>query len=137
MKKEKAAEKQRKSYRRQVDTLGLGVVNLIKKFRRKEVICHLGGSCMGCGYSLCIRNLVFHHVVEETKSFNLQERVFSKSWASLTLEVRKCVLLCHNCHGEVHEGLRSVEGMLERVQTLMNSFIPSPRSSYKLHADMT
>lgn len=28
-------------------------------------------------------------------------------------EIKKCVVLCHNCHGELHEGLIEEERVLE------------------------
>lgn len=63
-----------------------------------------GGACGICGYSRCVSNLAFHHLDPAQKEF--QVGAFqSKSWDSLVTEVRKCVLLCHNCHGEVHAGI--------------------------------
>jgi hypothetical protein len=129
VKKSKNAEKQRTHYRKQVSTYGAGTVNLVRKTRRKELIDHLGSACMECGYSRCIRNLSFHHL--EDKLFSLQERAFSGIWAVLLLEVRKCVLLCHNCHGEVHEGILDVSRHHPTMMRLLKSFLPSERSSYK------
>jgi hypothetical protein len=45
----------------------------------------------------------------EDKSFRLAGiRGFPKAWAKIVEELRKCVLLCANCHGEVHDGLVQV-----------------------------
>jgi hypothetical protein len=50
-----------------------------------------------------ISNLAFHHT--SNKQSSLSERDFQRSWAKLIPEIRKCVLACHNCHGEIHAEL--------------------------------
>ncbi|MGH2936104.1 MAG: hypothetical protein ACRDL2_16545 [Gaiellaceae bacterium] len=35
-------------------------------------------------------------------------------WASLLAEARKCVLLCHNCHHEVENGVTSIPLAIEK-----------------------
>ena len=73
--------------------------------RTKQKLVEAFGNCCGiCGYSRCIRNLSFHHIDPAEKEFTLAIRG-SRSWARLVAEVRKCVLLCANCHGEVHAGI--------------------------------
>jgi predicted HNH restriction endonuclease len=49
----------------------------------------------------------FHHPDSFTKDFTISTRT---SWKVVERELRKCVLLCANCHREVHEGLHP--GML-------------------------
>lgn len=107
------------------------MVNHIKRERRRELIEHLGPGCMVCKYSRCLRNLTFHHMVEETKEFGLCEREFSMKWDVLLHEAKKCVVLCHNCHGEVHEGLIQVNDEHMRVLDLLKSFSPSPDRSHR------
>ena len=63
-----------------------------------------GGRCAICGYRRCIINLTFHHVDPAKKSFALSMDT-TKALATYRAEMRKCVLLCHNCHGEVETGL--------------------------------
>jgi hypothetical protein len=63
-----------------------------------------GGRCAICGYRRCIINLTFHHVDPAKKSFALSMNT-TKALATYRAEMRKCVLLCHNCHGEVETGL--------------------------------
>jgi len=64
-----------------------------------------GGKCGICGYNKTHRSLCFHHTDGNIKDFILGN---AKSWAKIVVELRKCVLLCANCHGEVHDGLLEI-----------------------------
>lgn len=75
-------------------------------WRRKtklRAINYKGGRCQICGYDKSIRALVFHHIDGSSKDFSISS--VSKSWESIRTELDKCVLLCANCHAEVHEGI--------------------------------
>ena len=62
--------------------------------------------CSICGYSKCDRALTFHHLNPKQKDFSLGSlRANPKSWNIVVTELRKCVLLCHICHTELHEGI--------------------------------
>jgi transcriptional regulator len=67
-----------------------------------------GGKCLVCGYDRCFRNLTFHHRDPSKKSGTIAEMVYSHSKTAAAKEVKKCILLCCRCHGEVHEGLITV-----------------------------
>lgn len=69
----------------------------------------MGGSCCICGYNKCQSSLVLHHLDPDKKDFAISSiRANPKNWFSIVEELRKCVMLCHNCHCEVHEGLSFV-----------------------------
>lgn len=70
---------------------------------RKALVAAAGGRCAICGYARCEWALQFHHVDPETKDFEMAPG--SKSRAQYFAELRKCVLLCSNCHGEIEVGL--------------------------------
>ena len=70
---------------------------------RRIVINRLGGSCSICGYDRCLSALEAHHVDPRIKDFNISERLARLELIECELE--KCVLLCSNCHREVHDGL--------------------------------
>lgn len=58
--------------------------------------------CAICGYDKCNAALDFHHVNPEDKKFNI---VISRTTRSdLADELNKCILLCSNCHREIHNG---------------------------------
>jgi len=71
---------------------------------KRWVIKYAGGKCQVCQYDKYQGNLVFHHIGDkkETVSRMINATV---SWSQILDEINKCVLLCHNCHGEVHAGL--------------------------------
>jgi hypothetical protein len=62
-----------------------------------------GGKCMICGYDRCVKALEFHHLDPAEKEFQITGKI--RSWARIVEELKKCVLLCANCHREVHEGM--------------------------------
>ena len=92
---------------REIDKTGSDPVDVFRTGRKAYTVTALGGSCQICGYERCFRNLAFHHVI--SKEFEISGRSFQFSWEKLKPEILKCVLLCHNCHGEVHAGVISSE----------------------------
>lgn len=58
--------------------------------------------CARCGYSANPLALEFHHRDPAEKEFNVSEKV-SRSWQAVKTEVRKCEVLCSNCH-RIEEG---------------------------------
>ena len=62
-----------------------------------------GGKCQICGYDKCSRALSFHHIDPKTKKFGIAFKGLTRSWEAIREELDKCVLLCANCHMEVHE----------------------------------
>lgn len=61
----------------------------------------LGGKCSKCGYHKNLTALCFHH--KKNKKFPLNSRhLTSHSIGELLKEVNKCILLCNNCHAELH-----------------------------------
>lgn len=73
------------------------------KILKKQLVQACGGSCLLCGYDKCDQALVFHHLDESTKEIRLDTTSLSSSTKETILqELPKCVVLCHNCHFEVH-----------------------------------
>ncbi len=79
----------------------------VKKLEKIEKIkAIVGNSCWICGYNRSWRNLAFHHVNPSEKVFSLTSReLVGHNWSMVLQEIQKCILVCHNCHGEIHEGL--------------------------------
>lgn len=72
----------------------------------KEILVReTGGGCLICGYDRALGALHFHHVDPATKEFGIAQRGVTRSLERARAEVRKCVLLCSNCHAEVEAGL--------------------------------
>ncbi len=69
---------------------------------KKRLVEHFGGKCSICGYDKCIAALEFHHKDTSAKEFAVSANNTTKSYAKLLVEAEKCVLICANCHRELH-----------------------------------
>jgi hypothetical protein len=88
----------------------------VKKLKRaysKFAIIHsalsylkIRAGCKICGYKKCATSLHFHHLNPITKLFNVSNPPgkYIYHWDKIVLETKKCIVLCANCHGEIHEG---------------------------------
>lgn len=68
----------------------------------------MGGCCLLCGYSKCLRSLTFHHQNPNEKDFSISS--FSGSWDKIAQELKKCILVCANCHGQIHHDIAESKG---------------------------
>ncbi len=68
--------------------------------RKLKAIEFFGGKCTRCGYDRCPHALEFHHVEEKTQRPNYA--IMSWSWERAKAELEKCILVCANCHRELH-----------------------------------
>ena len=73
-----------------------------RKKIRQMAVEYLGGKCCLCNYDRCLAALDFHHIDEKTKSFGLSQSGMTRSWERTKKELNKCVILCANCHRELH-----------------------------------
>ena len=83
-----------------------------RKRKKKALVEYKGGKCQCCGYSKCIEALEFHHLDPNIKSFTISGK--SKSFNSLKSEVDKCILVCSNCHKEIHAGLINIDNIINQ-----------------------
>ena len=76
--------------------------------KTKEKLTFLaGGCCQSCGYDKNYAALQFHHIDPKTKLFPLNAASCGMyPWEELTKELVKCLLLCANCHFELHNPKR-------------------------------
>ena len=73
-----------------------------RRERYKEMAVEfLGGKCRSCGYHKCIAALQFHHIDPKIKDRSIKDLICG-SWKRIEKELKKCVLLCANCHFELH-----------------------------------
>ena len=66
----------------------------------------LGGKCSVCSYNKCITALEFHHIDPSEKDFTIGQKT-NISWDKIQNELTKCILLCSNCHRELHYNLNN------------------------------
>lgn len=76
-----------------------GVIDWRRRTKIK-LVEYKGGKCEKCEYDKCIDALEFHHLDPIEKDFTIS----GKSWSfdRLKKEVDKCILVCSNCHKEIH-----------------------------------
>lgn len=93
--------------RKYIDRRDYLVMAVTKRRRKLKTMAveSRGGRCEVCGYSRCIAALDFHHLDESKKSFSLGTRGLTRSWVKIRAELKKCILVCANCHREIHAGL--------------------------------
>jgi hypothetical protein len=78
--------------------------------RRNEIkskaVEYKGGKCSICKYNKCLAALEFHHLNPYDKDEDLGSLTKQgKSFENLIEELDKCILVCANCHREIHSDL--------------------------------
>lgn len=84
----------------------------VKNFRnrkKQKAIDYKGGRCQICSYNKCNQALEFHHLDPTKKDFSISEKM---SWGfdRIKPELDKCLLVCRNCHAEIHADLIGCRG---------------------------
>lgn len=80
----------------------------VKNYRtraKNRLVEIFGGSCNICGYNKTVTALEYHHIDESTKEFGISERGWTRSFERVLNEAKKCIMVCSNCHREIHAGL--------------------------------
>lgn len=79
---------------------------------RDMAIEYKGGKCSLCDYDKCKDALEFHHINPINKEFGVSQSGLTRSWERVRSEIDKCILVCANCHRELHS---------EKTQPLMET----------------
>ena len=95
-----------------------------RKKIRQMAVEYKGGKCERCGYDRYIEALEFHHVNSSKKDFNVSQRGYTRSWKRVVEELEKCIMLCANCHRELHAQL-AASSSNAGVQTKRREVVPS------------
>ena len=75
-----------------------------KRFKQK-CIDYKDGKCVGCGYNKCNNALDFHHLSQDKKEFSIAHARLTSFNEKIKKELDKCILVCSNCHREIHAGV--------------------------------
>ena len=82
------------------------IINKRVRRRTKEWLVRMAGNkCSICGYDKTLSALCFHHIDPSTKKFDISGVSLTWDLKRIVDEVKKCALLCSNCHFEVHDNL--------------------------------
>jgi len=93
------------------------------------VVEYKGNKCALCGYKKCIWAFDLHHIDESKKDFGLSVRGLTRSWNKIKEEADKCLLVCANCHREIHVGTTQLprEILVEKRGELREAELRSKR----------
>lgn len=71
--------------------------------RKQEIVYTMGEKCQLCGYDKCIQALECHHIIPSEKDTDFKN--LCQNWEKIRLELEKCILVCANCHREIHTNI--------------------------------
>lgn len=97
--------------------------------------------CSRCGYEKCARAIEFHHV--GPKKFGIAEwrrkPITPTNKEAFVEELKQCVMLCSNCHREVHDAIfrRSLQRRRKAIKwsSSKHKFIPTNEFRKYLYGD--
>ena len=76
-----------------------------------QCVDYKGGKCQICGYDKYLGSLDFHHIDSNTKDFSIGMKHLC-SFEELKKELDKCILVCKNCHYELHGNITALPDSL-------------------------
>ena len=80
--------------------------------KKTRAIALMGSVCYSCDRAGPPALFEFHHWDAKEKGFGISADGLSRPWEKIAAELEKCVMLCANCHREVHAGARIVRPTL-------------------------
>ncbi len=87
---------------------------------KKDAIKYKGGKCQICGYNKCDSALEFHHLDPNQKDFGISANGYTRSWDTVKKELNKCIMVCANCHREIHANLIDVSDFIDLKEVSSN-----------------
>lgn len=95
---------EKRKYKDRAEYLKKAVANR-RKVLKSKALEYKGGQCQVCGYKRYVGALEFHHLDPQKKDFGIGYKGYTRSWVTVQKELDKCILVCSNCHQEIHGGL--------------------------------
>lgn len=77
------------------------IVGNFRRNRKENAVYVMGGKCQMCGYDECAAAMDFHHINPDEKELKIGSSLY-RSWDLICNELKKCALLCANCHRKYH-----------------------------------
>lgn len=104
-------------------------VSECRRNNKLRLIDYKGGKCERCGYEKSIPGAYdFHHLNPNEKDFGIAKAGNTRSLEKLKKEVDKCILVCRNCHAEIHYEIE-----IEKIQKIKKEICLFPDT---LHRNM-
>jgi predicted Zn-ribbon and HTH transcriptional regulator len=87
---------------------GSAAVVKARREMKRRAVSLFGGACHECRGVFPPGVFDFHHRDPAGKDFGLSDKGIYRSWERTVAELEKCVMVCANCHAEIHAGLREL-----------------------------
>ena len=87
----------------------------MRRDTKRRAIDLFGGLCLACGSAHPPAALEFHHPDPSKKEFAISVDGIYRSWDKVQKELENCVMLCANCHAEIHAGVRVLDLAVHRT----------------------
>ena len=103
-----------------------------RKRAKLKIVEIAGGKCGICEYDTCISALEFHHLDPSEKDFAITGTRDTRRFELMVAEVRKCILICANCHREVHAGMIADNKLLDAkvfIEELAQHYLAETQSA--------
>lgn len=94
----------------------------------------MGSKCALCGYDKCADALDLHHIDPTQKEFNISARS-DISWQRTANELKKCILLCANCHREIHSTEQLNTALVSSFNQDICDEVTAEIEAIKIHTD--
>ncbi len=92
----------------------------LRKQKRQKLLEGFNSRCGICGYNKT-EILQFHHVEPKEKTFTMSSST-NHTWEVFVEEAKKCILVCPNCHMEIHWDLTNIPNGIQRFdETLIKT----------------
>lgn len=105
----------------------------VKEWRKKtkeRIILAMGKYCQCCGYDKCDAALELHHIDPTEKELSFGRiRANPISWNKICKELQKCILVCANCHRELHNNERTLP---DKYAIFDNNFLAYKKVEYAI-----
>lgn len=83
-----------------------------RRRRKLSAVTYMGSTCYACDRDGPPALFEFHHWNADEKDFAISDAGVPRRWTKIVAELEKCVMLCANCHREVHAGVRELRPTL-------------------------
>lgn len=107
-----------------------------RRNRKLNLIKVCGNQCNICGYNKAISALEFHHINPEEKEYALASMGTCHQLEKDLEEIKKCILVCSNCHREIHEGFYTKDELFLKkiyLDDIVNELINDRNSKLEKH----
>lgn len=86
----------------------------VQKRKKLFAVERFGGKCVICGYNKNPSALCFHHK-DDNKEQKPSYIISRWAWERAKKELDKCILVCLNCHAEIHDGINGIKDIVTRI----------------------